>query len=306
MKLSNSAWSCVVVALLMGGIAVSAQAQSLVSSGLVSSEASSTTAPVALADGADLGARPHIKGTDLALARTLPDAPSYIPLSSGQKFHIFLSQAYSPYTFMTTAFDASLAQLSDDWPAYGQGLEGYGKRYGALLANHSAASFFGSFLLPTAFHQDPRYFRRGSEERFLPRLGYSASRVFITHTDDGHSTLNTSLLLSMLLVASLTNSYYPRPQRGFEETMSRFGGGLISTAQNNLLREFWPDLARLFHRHEPEELKQVERLAKKVPLVGTLASNDDDDIVQPASPAETFDPLHSDAPAPSDRKHLPD
>jgi hypothetical protein len=253
-----------------------AQAQSL----------QAATTPVARTGGAEFTMPPSkAKDKNLSAVRTLPNAPSYTPLSGSQKFHIFLRQTYSPYVFATTAFDAGLAQMSDDWPAYGQGMKGYGKRYGALLANHAAASFFESFLLPTAFHQDPRYFRRGPEGGFLPRLGYSASRVFITRTDDGHSTFNSSLVLGMLLVASLTNSYYPRAQRGLEETMSRFGGGLIFSAQNNLLREFWPDLSHIFHKHEPEELRQFEKLAKKVPLARKLGSDQDGRVVQPARPA---------------------
>lgn len=276
MGIGGSARCWLAVAMLIVGTAVQAQAQSL----------QSATSPVARTGGAELAMPiPKAKDKDPSAVRTLPNAPSYTPLSGSQKFHIFLQQTHSPYVFATTAFDAGLAQLSDDWPAYGQGMEGYGKRYGALLANHAAASFFESFLLPTAFHQDPRYFLRGPEERFLPRLGYSASRVFITRTDDGHSTFNTSLVLGMLLVASLTNSYYPRPQRGFEETMSRFGGGLIFSAQNNLLREFWPDLSRIFHKHEPQELREVEKLAKKVPLAGKFTSNQDSRAVQPARSA---------------------
>lgn len=271
------------LAVMMGGIAAPGAAQS----GFIG--ATGVIAPVAHTEGATLVPAPsHLTGVEPTLAGSLPNAPSYTALSSRQKFHIFLGQAYSPYTFVTTAFDASLAQLSDDWPAYGQGMEGYGKRYGAMLANHEAASFFQSFLLPTVFHQDPRYFRQGSGEHLLPRVGYSASRVFVTRADDGHATFNTSLVLGLLLVASLTNSYYPRSQRGFEETMSRFGGGLISSAQNNLLREFWPDFTRLFHKHEPEELKMLEHLAKKVPLSSKLRSSSDETIVQRTPPPESI------------------
>ena len=288
MEIGNKARCWLAAAVLVVGTAVYAQTQSLRTPVLALPEGSNATRPVAPTDGAELAIPPsRVKDTDPSFVRPLPDAPSYTPLSGSQKFQIFLLKTYSPYTFATTAFDASLAQLSDDWPADGQGMEGYGKRYGALLANHAAASFFETFLLPTAFHQDPRYFRRGSEERFLPRLGYSVSRVFITRTDGGHSTFNSSLVLGMLLVASRTNSYYPRPQRGFEETMGRFGGGLIFSAQNNLLREFWPDFTRLFHRHEPLEMQTLERLVKKVPLAGKFATNDDGRVVPPASSAHS-------------------
>lgn len=203
----------------------------------------------------------------------------YTPLSPHQKFHIFVEQTYSVYTFANTAFDAGWAQMTDDWPAYGQGAAGYGKRYGALLANHEAGSFFENFLFPTLLRQDPRYFRMGDGHSIFARVPYAMSRVLITRSDSGHGTFNSSLLLGLLFVDGLTNSYYPRPQRGFGETMSRFGGGVLSSAETNLLREFMPDLMRIFRKHEPEKLKKLEQLEKKMPLANKL-SRPNDGVVQ--------------------------
>jgi hypothetical protein len=210
------------------------------------------------------------------------EVSSYSPLSGHQKLHIFVQQTYSAYTFANTAFDAGWAQMTDDWPAYGQGAEGYGKRYGALLANHEAGTFFEDFLFPTLLHQDPRYFRMGTGHSLFARVPYAASRVLVTHADDGHNTFNASLLVGMLFVDGLTNAYYPRPQRGFGDTMSRFGGGVLSSAETNLLREFWPDMARIFHKHEPDKLKKLEQLEKKMPLSDKLSPPDSGTVQPPA------------------------
>src|SRR5579864_1177990 len=208
--------------------------------------------------------------------------PAYTPLTSHQKFHIFVQQTYSVYTVANTAFDAGWAQMTDDWPAYGQGMEGYGKRYGALLANHEAGSFFENFLFPTVLRQDPRYFRMGAGHSLFARMPYAASRVLVTQSDSGRHTFNSSLLLGLLFVDSLTNAYYPRPQRGLGDTMSRFGGGVLSSAETNLLREFMPDMMRLFHRHEPEKLKKLEQLEKKMPLADKLSPPQDGTVQSPA------------------------
>jgi hypothetical protein len=208
--------------------------------------------------------------------------PAYTPLTSHQKFHIFVQQTYSVYTVANTAFDAGWAQMTDDWPAYGQGMEGYGKRYGALLANHEAGTFFENFLFPTLLHQDPRYFRKGDGHSLFARVPYAASRVLITQSDSGHSTFNASLLLGLLFVDGVTNAYYPRPERGLGNTMTRFGGSVLSSAETNLLREFMPDLMRVFRRHEPEKLKKLEQLEKRVPLADKLTPPNDG-TVQPAS-----------------------
>jgi hypothetical protein len=191
----------------------------------------------------------------------LPNAPSYLsyhPLSSSEKFDLFLQRTSSPDIFLGATFDAGWAQLTNDWPGYGQGMQGFGKRWGAIIADREATSFFGSFLLPTLLHQDPRYFRLGAGQPLLRRLGYALSRVAVTRNDSGHDTFNSSLVMSTLLVKSLSNAYYPKQERGLSHTMNRFGGSLLGSAQTYVIREFLPDIMHKFRKHEPERLKRLE------------------------------------------------
>lgn len=265
-----------VVAAIVAGMGLSAAAQSdtRASDALPSAPAQGSTSPLSSA----------VAEKEAPVAVEPVETSYYTPLSSRQKLHIFMQQTYSFYTFANTAFDAGWAQMTDDWPAYGQGMEGYGKRYGALLANHEAGSFFENFLFPAVLRQDPRYFRMGPGHSLFARMPYAASRVLVTRSDSGRHTFNSSLLLGLLFVDSLTNAYYPRPQRGFGETMSRFGGSVLSSAETNLLREFMPDMMRIFHRHEPEKLKQLEKLEKKMPLAGRLSPPKDGTVQSPAAP----------------------
>ena len=269
-----------VIAAMVAGMSLSVAAQSGGTGGpaLPSAPEPGSSAPIS----------PVASQGDASAFVTPTAAPTaYTPLNSRQKFHIFVQQTYSVYTVANTAFDAGWAQLTDDWPAYGQGMEGYGKRYGALLANHEAGSFFENFLFPSVLHQDPRYFRRGTGHSVFSRAAYAASRVLITRADSGHDTFNSSSLLGLLFVDSLTNAYYPRPERGFGDTMSRFGGGVLSNAETNLLREFGPDMMRIFHRHEPEKIKKLEQLERKMPLAGKLAPPADTTVESPAASDRT-------------------
>jgi hypothetical protein len=258
-----------VVAVLVLGLSLGAGAQNSAGRELPAAPTPGSATPL-----------PAATAATAPTATVQPELPAvYTPLTADQKFHIFVQQTYSIYTVANTAFDAGWAQLTNDWPAYGQGAEGYGKRYGALLANHEAGSFFENFLFPTVLHQDPRYFRMGQGHSLFARVPYAMTRVLVTRSDSGHHTFNSSLLLGLLFVDGLTNAYYPRPQRGFGETMSRFGGGVLSSAETNLLREFMPDMLRIFRKHEPEKLKKLEQLEKKVPLVDKL-SQPNNGIVQ--------------------------
>jgi len=186
----------------------------------------------------------------------------YRPLSSGEKFDLFL-RSTSPMSLAGTLADAALAQHGHQWPGYGQGLQGLGKRYGALLADHEVGSFFKNYLLPTAFHQDPRYFRMGENASVWLRLSYASSRVVVARSDNGELSVNRSLLLGTVLSKSLANAYYDPQDRGLSRTVNNIGSSLLGVAQTNLTREFLPDVERLCWNHLPTKLRRVE---KKMPL----------------------------------------
>ena len=148
------------------------------------------------------------------------------------------------------------------WPHYGGGMEGWGKRFGATLANTESRRFIQGFALSTILHQDPRYFY-SPNRRFFPRVWHSVTRVVITKNDQGDSTFNTSEFLGALFSSALQNSYYPRHDRNLGDTMNRFSGALSSDAIDDLLREFTPDMKRLFRKHAPKKILKIE---EKLPI----------------------------------------
>lgn len=184
--------------------------------------------------------------------------PPYQRLNTREKFHVFVQHTYSPYTFAGAAFDAGTAQATGAWYSYGGGMEGYGKRFGASLADSESGVFFGRFLFPVLLKEDPRYIR-SSSTKTMPRMAYAVSRVVVAPNDSGKKTINLSLILSAFASAGLANAYYPRPARGLGDTAGRAASGLLSTAGMNLLREFWPDIISKFRKHEPKPIQKIEQ-----------------------------------------------
>ena len=129
---------------------------------------------------------------------------SYLPLSNRCKFRLFLKTTYSPYTIASAGFEATEAQATDQWPHYGGGMQGWGKRFGATLANTESRRFIQGYALSTILHQDPRYFPSPKKGVFS-RAWYSATRVVITRNDDGKNAFNTSEFLGALLTSALQN-----------------------------------------------------------------------------------------------------
>jgi hypothetical protein len=189
-------------------------------------------------------------------------AMEYAPWSARCKFNLFLKQTHSPYTFVSAAFQATLDQAQDQWPQFGGGMQGWAKRFGATLADTESRRFIQTFALSTILHEDPRYFP-SRKRSLISRSWYAATRVVITRKDNGDNTFNTAEFLGALFTSSIQNSYYPRRDRNFGETMNRFSGALSSDAIGNLQREFTPDMKRLFRRHAPKEIRRIE---EKLPI----------------------------------------
>ena len=111
------------------------------------------------------------------------------------------------------------------------------------MAFASSSNFFGTFLLPSLLHQDPRFFVRDTGN-FGDKVGYATSRIFITRSDRGGEIINWSGMLGPLGAAALANTYLPEDSRGVGLTFSRWGTSLAGTAASNVLREFWPTINR--------------------------------------------------------------
>jgi len=174
---------------------------------------------------------------------TVADSKSAFPLTARGKFRLFVKDNTDPFTIGWIAFESGIAQGNDDPPGYGQGVAGYGKRFGAGLADETAAGFFGTFLFPSVLHQDPRYYRLGAGS-FTKRLGHTLIRPVLTHKDSGGRTFNWSGLLGSIAASSLSNAYYPEGNRGVGATFSRVAISIPFNLINQLVDEFGPDLQK--------------------------------------------------------------
>jgi hypothetical protein len=173
-----------------------------------------------------------------------PDlATNVAPLSSTQKFELFVHNSISGHVILGSAASAGFGQALNSPASYGQGAEGYGKRFGAAMARTASNNFFGTFLLASILRQDPRFFVRNSPT-FGQAVKYSLSRLVITRTDSGTDTVNSSGLLGPLAGEGLANTYLPSQERTVGKTFARYATDTGWRAAGNLLREYWPRLSK--------------------------------------------------------------
>lgn len=174
------------------------------------------------------------------------DAPALTP---GEKFHLMRKSAFDWAPFVTTALQAGISQAENNFPGYGQGAQGYGKRYGAAFADQVSSQFFSNFFYPTLLKHDPRYFRLG-EGTVGHRAWYSLKQEFVCHTDAGGRSFNWSNVLGAFSSGGVSNLYYPESDRGASLTFSRSAVAIAYGSLGGLISEFYPDVQRkLFHKH---------------------------------------------------------
>ena len=163
------------------------------------------------------------------------------PLSAGGKFKLFVDNSASLSTLVGSAADAAIGQAEDYPHGYGQGWEAYGKRFGATMARNASSNFFGTFVLASMLHQDPRFFPQ-RDPTFGGSVKYALTRVVITRNDDGNDAANWSGLIGPLMAEGLANAYWPEEDRTAGQTFRRYGVDLATTAGFNMLRNYWPVL----------------------------------------------------------------
>jgi len=165
-------------------------------------------------------------------------------LTSGQKFRLAV-QYLNPYTFVFVAGEAGVNQARNSPSEYGQGAEGYGKRYGAGFADGLTAAVFITGLYPSLLRQDPRYYRLG-DGGLSHRMGYAVSRVLVTRQDSGRKAFNVSEMLGSFSSSALAVTYYPKSERDFSDVAERVSIQFAFDAGFNVLKEFCPDIKRKF------------------------------------------------------------
>lgn len=181
-------------------------------------------------------------------ANPYPSLENWHPLTTQQKFQVFLKGTYSPRTFETTGVDAIADTVRNNNPQYERGFMGLGEHYGVELGTSETGVFFEQFLVPSILKQDPRYFRNPGLP-FLQRAMYSVSRVFITRSDNGHETFNASRIVGGAAAQSLADLYVPGQEQGLRPIANRVTFDVVRDAAFNLVHEFWPDVRRKFlHR----------------------------------------------------------
>jgi hypothetical protein len=187
-----------------------------------------------------------------------------VPLSPGQKFRLFFKSETDPWPFLLSSVVAGIGQADDSEMEWGQGVQGYAKRFGAAYSDAFIGNFFGNAVLPVILKEDPRYFQKGTGSP-IKRFLWAASSTVWCRRDNGSWGPNYANVGGNLIGAAIARAYYPASDRTVADT---FNDGLTVSAEGIVgaeVIEFWPDMVRHHKRKQAEKLarEEAEQAAKQ-------------------------------------------
>ena len=175
--------------------------------------------------------------------------PNFVPLTPKLKFRLALRTSIDPVTFLGVAIVAG-AQQAGDYPAYGQGAQGFAKRFAADYTSGFNDIMIGGAILPSLLHQDPRYFFQGTGT-IKSRIRHAISNPFVCKGDNGKWQPNYSSIGGDLASAAISNAYYPEQDRGVGRTFTSFAVNTGARVAAAVAQEF------ILHKvtHRPSQSK---------------------------------------------------
>jgi hypothetical protein len=175
-------------------------------------------------------------GTVTGTTRIQPGQP-YIRPTPKARLHNYFFDAFGPTPILGSAIAAGISQEGNGIPEWGQGAEGYGKRFGSDLGI-AAISTTTRFALSEALGQDAIYYRCECRGVF-PRLGHALiSTVTARRGADGHRVFSLPALVGPY-AGTMTAVYAWYPNRYGAMDAFRMGNyNLLGYVGGNLALEF--------------------------------------------------------------------
>lgn len=168
------------------------------------------------------------------------------PITACEKFHFYLRSTFGPTSILASLAGSGIRQAWDSVPEWGQGMEGYGKRFASSLAQKAVKRSI-HLVVGSLLHEDPRYFASGRSGIWRRTL-YAVGKTFVSQKNSGGTRPAYSRFVGAYGGAIISRQWYPK---GGRTTGEFFSAGAISIgldAAGNVFEEFWPSLKKLIHR----------------------------------------------------------
>lgn len=174
------------------------------------------------------------------------NGPEVKPLTPREKAHLAAKNLLDPFNGVTILGNAAIAVGSDPDSPYGPGMPGFARYVGVSYSEDLTGEFFGTFLIPSIFHQDPHYHRMPNAT-IKRRILHAIVQVGWTQGDNGKGMPNYADILGFPIDAEISNLYVPGEKTNLPSTGARVATGWALAPTDNFITEFLPDVAKRIH-----------------------------------------------------------
>jgi hypothetical protein len=163
---------------------------------------------------------------------------SYVRPTEGTKAVNYAFDTFGPYPVAAAVVTAGINQFTNSPPEWGEGAEGFGKRFGSDFGI-SAMATSAHYGLAEALREDTLYYRCECGGVF-PRLGHAVVSTFTgRHGEDGHRAFSFSALVAPY-AGSMIAVYAWYPDRFGAKDAFRMGNySLLTYMGGNIALEFF-------------------------------------------------------------------
>ncbi|MDR0310727.1 MAG: hypothetical protein LBJ21_03970 [Acidobacteriota bacterium] len=176
-------------------------------------------------------------------AAVFPGA-NYTPLTTGGKFRLYPKSTFGPMSISGSVFSAAYNQAVDSVPEWGQGMEGYGRRFASSLGQKAVGNTT-TYGLKILLREDPRYFYSGRRE-IRARTLHAIGETFVAHKDSGGARPNYSYFAGVASGVYISRQWRPEGDRGAADYIRSAAISVGARSAQNVFMEFWPDIRKKF------------------------------------------------------------
>lgn len=172
------------------------------------------------------------------------------PQTVKEKFVAAGKDSFDYGSFILAAVQAGFAINGNSYPEFGKGVLGYGRYYWRTLLDTADENFMVGGVLPSVFHQDPRFYTLGHGS-FGHRALYASTRVLVSRSDSGAAMPNVSEIIGAGAAAGISSTYYPERYQTWTKVGQKWLTSVLIDSANFTFKEFWPDINQHFvHQKE--------------------------------------------------------
>jgi hypothetical protein len=165
-----------------------------------------------------------------------------IPLSAKEKAALAFRNTFYPRSITSRLLMTGWDELRNSNPEWPSGVEGFGMRFGNRMGSLAVRQSI-QLAADTTFGTEPRYDLCECTSA-KGRMGHAWNRVVISLKDDGGEMVSVSRLGGAFATPWITHTWLPDRQNTTGQKLSSAGTNLALRGLSNMLREFWPDIAR--------------------------------------------------------------